>query len=325
MNLLFSRWSRNTWTRDEIRDIYNSPLLDLVFRAANVHRYHFKPNEVQQSTLLSIKTGGCSENCGYCSQSQHHKTGLKPTKMLTTVQVLAAAARAKADGSTRFCMGAAWREIGNKHAFEEVLKMVRGVKLLGMEACVTLGMLNSDHAKRLSEAGLTAYNHNIDTSREYYPSVVTTRTYDDRLDTLRIVRDAGLQVCTGGIIGMGESIQDRINMLHVLATQEKHPESVPINVLVPMDGTPIKERVKTNTVEWDEVVRMVATTRIIMPNTMVRLSAGRKEFPDSAQAIMFLVGANSVFSGEKLLTAPNSSVSDDEKMFKVLGIRKKQL
>lgn len=311
--------ARNTWTFDEIKNVYNSGLLDLVLRAANIHRYHFKPNQVQKCTLISIKTGGCAENCGYCSQSQHHKTGLKPTKMMTTVQVLAAAARAKADGSTRFCMGAAWREVGNKHAFEEVLKMVRGVKELGMEACVTLGMLEKEHAKRLLEAGLTAYNHNIDTSREYYPYVVSTRTFDDRLNTIKTVREAGLQVCTGGIIGMGESIEDRLKMLHVLASQEKHPESVPINVLVPIDGTPIKEHVESS-VSWDEMVRMVATARIIMPLTTVRLSAGRKEFPDSAQALMFLAGANSIFSGEKLLTAPNSSVSDDDKMFQVLGL-----
>jgi biotin synthase len=307
------------WTREEIKVLYHKPLLDLVFRASNVHRYHFKSNEIQKCTLVSIKTGGCSENCGYCAQSQHHRTSVKPTSMLTREQVRIAAMKAKAEGSTRFCMGAAWRGAGNKRAFQSVLDMVRDVKEIGLEACVTLGMINDAHAKQLKDAGLTAYNHNLDTSREFYPNVVSTRTYDDRLETLRCVRDAGITVCSGGIIGLGESHDDRISLIHTLASQEKAPESVPINVLVPIEGTPIGDKTPAR-VEWDQVVRMIATSRIVMPNAMVRLSAGRKEYSSSEQAFMFFSGANSIFSGDKLLTVNNSSIDEDEKMFQMLGL-----
>uniref|UniRef100_A0A0G4GSE1 biotin synthase n=1 Tax=Chromera velia CCMP2878 TaxID=1169474 RepID=A0A0G4GSE1_9ALVE len=332
---------RHDWTREEIKAIYDMPLLDLVYRAAAVHRQFFDPREVQRSTLLSIKTGGCSENCGYCSQSQHHKTFVKPTPTLSVQEVLAHARVARMNGSTRFCMGSAWREVGakrTKSAFKDVLEMVKGVRKLGMECCVTLGMLTDEQAKELREAGLTAYNHNLDTSPEYYPKVVSTRTYEDRLKTLENVRSAGISVCCGGIVGMGEEETDRVGLLQTLATLPEHPESVPINALVPVEGTPLgdsllEERKKGEaaaemesegqSVHWTEMVRMIATARVVMPASMVRLSAGRKEFPEPAQALMFMAGANSLFTGDTLLTTANPAFDADQKMLDSLGLKGK--
>lgn len=314
---------RNNWTREEIQEIHDLPLLELAFRAATVHRVYFHPQEVQQSTLLSIKTGGCSENCGYCSQSQHHKTFVKPTKTMTIDDVLDAAKRAKAAGSTRFCMGSAWREVGKKHAFKDVLQMVEKVNELGLEVCTTLGMLSDTQAEQLKKAGLTAYNHNLDTSPEFYPKVVSTRSYDDRLETIENVQKAGISVCSGGIIGLGEEDSDRVGLLHQLATLKTHPESVPINVLVPVEGTPIGDKMKDQIPEWDEMVRMVATARIVMPKAMVRLSAGRKEFTVAEQGFMFFCGANSIFTGDTLLTTANPEFNEDTEMFKLLGLKGK--
>jgi len=317
--------ARNDWTKSEIQDIYDTPLMDLVFNAAAVHRLNFHPLEVQQSTLLSIKTGGCTENCGYCSQSQHNKTFVKPTPTLGLEEVLEAAKRAKAAGSTRFCMGSAWREVGNKHAFKRVLQMVEEIDAMGMEVCTTLGMLTAEQARELKKAGLTAYNHNLDTSREFYPKVVSTRTYDDRLNTIQNVRDAGISVCTGGIIGLGEEDQDRVGLLHTLATLSEHPESVPINALVPVAGTPLGDKLIARGIapEWHDMVRMIATARIVLPKSNVRLSAGRLEFPMAAQALMFMAGANSIFTGDTLLTTPNPEFSQDSKMFELLGLQGK--
>eukprot|EP00512_Aurantiochytrium_limacinum_P004657 CAMPEP_0171500618 /NCGR_PEP_ID=MMETSP0958-20121227/9085_1 /TAXON_ID=87120 /ORGANISM="Aurantiochytrium limacinum, Strain ATCCMYA-1381" /LENGTH=443 /DNA_ID=CAMNT_0012035307 /DNA_START=1183 /DNA_END=2514 /DNA_ORIENTATION=- len=313
---------RTNWTREEIQAIYDKPLIDLMFEAAAVHRVNFHPREVQQSTLLSIKTGGCSENCGYCSQSQHHKTFVKPTPTMKLDDVLDAARRAKTAGSTRFCMGSAWREVGNKKAFNRVLEMVKEINGMGMEVCTTLGMLTPDQAKQLKEAGLTAYNHNIDTSREYYPKVVSTRSYDDRLNTVKNVREAGISVCCGGIVGLGEEKDDRVGLLLTLATLEAHPESVPLNALVPVAGTPLGDRLiaQGRAPTWDDMVRMIATARIVMPRSMVRLSAGRLEFPVAAQALMFMCGANSIFTGDTLLTTPNPEFNEDKKMFDLLGL-----
>jgi biotin synthase len=316
---------RHDWTRAEIQVVYDTPLLELVFRAANVHRSYWHPSEVQKSTLLSIKTGGCSENCGYCSQSQHHDTFVKATPTLKSDEIMAAARRAKEAGSTRFCMGSAWREVGNKHAFKRVLEVVKEIDSMGMEVCTTLGMLTAEQAKQLKEAGLTAYNHNLDTSPEYYPKVVTTRTYEERLQTLANVRAAGISVCCGGIIGMGEEDHDRVGLLHVLATMSEHPESVPINALVPVKGTPLGDALIAagEKATWDDMVRMIATARVVLPRTAVRLSAGRKEFPVSAQALMFLAGANSIFTGDQLLTTANPAFDEDNAMFKLLGLEGK--
>eukprot|EP00924_Labyrinthula_sp_SR-Ha-C_P004687 snap_masked-scaffold_1-processed-gene-8.27-mRNA-1 protein AED:0.03 eAED:0.03 QI:0/-1/0/1/-1/1/1/0/403 len=317
---------RFDWTREEIRNIFEKPLLELIFQAAAVHRSFFHPQEVQQSTLLSIKTGGCSENCGYCSQSQHHKTFVKPTPTLKKDIVLEAARRAKEAGSTRFCMGSAWREVGKKHAFKNVLEMVREINDMGLEVCTTLGMLNEVQAEQLKEAGLTAYNHNLDTSPEFYPKVVQTRTYDDRLNTIKNVQKAGISVCSGGIIGLGEEEEDRIGLLHSLSNLNPHPESVPINVLVAVEGTPIGDNLKKegkDSPSWVEMVRMVATARIVFPRSMVRLSAGRKEFSEAEQGIMFMAGANSIFTGETLLTTENPEFEADRKMFNVLGLQGK--
>jgi biotin synthase len=316
---------RTNWTRQEIQQIYDTPLLDLVHNASVIHRAYWNPRHVQRSTLLSIKTGGCSENCGYCSQSQHHDTFVKATPTLPLDDIIAAAKRAKASGSTRFCMGSAWREVGNKHAFKRVLEAVKEINGMGMEVCTTLGMLTPEQAQQLKQAGLTAYNHNIDTSPEYYPKVVTTRTYNDRLNTVKNVREAGISVCCGGIIGMGEEDSDRVGLLHTLATLPEHPESVPINALVPVKGTPlgdalIKAGKKTS---WDEMVRVIATARILMPRTAVRLSAGRLEFPEAAQAMMFYAGANSIFTGDTLLTTANPDFDEDMQMFQRLGLEGK--
>lgn len=316
---------RHDWSRDEVRNIYKQPLLELVFQAANIHRVHFDPREVQQSTLLSVKTGGCAENCGYCSQSQKFKTAVKPTPMLKVDEVLETARKAKAAGSTRFCMGAAWRGVGKKRAFEDVLAMVRGISGMGMETCTTLGLLTAEQAARLKEAGLTAYNHNLDTSPEHYPNIVSTRTYADRLETLANVREAGISVCCGGILGIAETEEDRIGLLTTLATLPSHPESVPINALVPIEGTPIgnKQLAKKKKVEWYDMVRAIATARIIMPRSFVRLSAGRMSFSLEAQGFMFMAGANSIFTGDQLLTTPNPEFSQDAAMFELMGLRGK--
>lgn len=310
---------RTDWTLEEVRSLYNSPLLDLIFQAATIHRkYH--SNEVQLCTLLSIKTGGCSENCSYCPQSAHHKTGMKAEKLMETEDVLAAARRAKKAGSTRFCMGAAWRQVRDSKDFDRVLDMVKGVNGMGLECCVTLGMLTDVQAKKLKEAGLTAYNHNLDTSRSYYPSIITTRTYDERLETLEHVHNAGISVCCGGIVGLGESHEDRISLIHTLATLKSHPESVPVNALVPVVGTPLEHQKPLPPFDF---VKMIALARITMPKAMVRLSAGRLSLNDSEQALCFLAGANSIFTGDKLLTTPNPGFDQDKELLNVLGLKAK--
>ncbi|KAL0556567.1 hypothetical protein IC582_005081 [Cucumis melo] len=309
---------RNDWTRQQIRDIYDSPLLDLLFHGAQVHRHAHNFREVQQCTLLSIKTGGCSEDCSYCPQSSRYDTGVKAQKLMTKDVVLEAAKKAKEAGSTRFCMGAAWRDtIGRKTNFNQILDYVKEIREMGMEVCCTLGMIEKQQAIDLKKAGLTAYNHNLDTSREYYPNIITTRSYDERLKTLEFVRDAGINVCSGGIIGLGEAEEDRVGLLHTLATLPTHPESVPINALVAVKGTPLQDQ---KPVEIWEMIRMIATARITMPKAMVRLSAGRVKFSVPEQALCFLAGANSIFTGEKLLTTPNNDFDADQLMFKMLGL-----
>ena len=305
-------------TLQEVRAIHDLPLPELLFRAHGVHREHHAADEVQLCTLLSVKTGGCAEDCAYCPQSAHYETPVAAEKSLTVDEVLTAAGRAKESGATRFCMGAAWREIKDGPAFDNVLSMVRGVRRLGMEACVTLGMLNDDQAKRLKEAGLTAYNHNLDTSRQHYKSIISTRTYDDRLATLERVRKAGITVCSGGIIGLGESLVDRCEMLRTLASLDPQPESVPINTLVASEGTPLASMPP---VEPLELVRMIATARILMPRSRVRLSAGRLSLTKEAQLLCFFAGANSIFYGEKLLTTGNPDVSEDQALLAAAGLR----
>ena len=306
---------RSDWTRDEIAALFALPFPELMFRAQSVHRAHFDPGQVQISTLLSIKTGGCPEDCGYCTQSVHNDTGLKATKLMEVEAVLAEAGAAKAAGASRFCMGAAWRNPKDKD-LDAVCAMVEGVKALGMETCVTLGMLTAPQAVRLKQAGLDYYNHNIDTSPEYYRHVITTRTYQDRLDTLAHVRAAGLNVCCGGIVGMGESREDRVGLIHALATLPVHPESVPINALVGTD-TPAATCEKISGLDF---VRTIAVARITMPKSMVRLSAGREEMSDETQALCFLAGANSIFYGPKLLTTPNPLADTDRALFARLGL-----
>jgi biotin synthase len=309
---------RNDWTKEAIKDIYNTTLLELVFRAATLHREYQDTAEVQVCTLLSIKTGGCAEDCAYCPQAARYNTGLDVQALMKKEAVLEYAAKAKAAGSTRFCMGAAWREVRDNRDFDRVLDMVKGVNEMGMEVCCTLGMLTEEQAHKLADAGLHAYNHNLDTSKEYYGEIISTRTYDDRLQTLEHVRKAGVTVCCGGIIGLGETHEDRIGMLHTLSTMEQHPESVPINALVPVKGTPLALNKKVDV--WD-MVRMIATARILMPKTMVRLSAGRTEMSVAEQALCFMAGANSIFAGEKLLTTPNPSFEEDNTMFQLLGLK----
>lgn len=311
---------RHNWTKDEIASIYSLPFHELMYRASTVHRMYWDPSEVQQCTLLSIKTGGCTEDCSYCSQSTRHKTFVKPTPTMKVKEVLEAAQRAKDAGSTRFCMGAAWRELGNKkNAFGHILEMVKGVNAMGLEVCTTLGMLDAQQARQLKEAGLTSYNHNLDTSPEHYPKVISTRTYEDRLQTIANVRDAGISVCCGGILGLGEGENDRVGLLHVLATLPEHPESVPINALVSVKGTPLGDDDDISSVDAFDMARMIATARIVMPRTMVRLSAGRLSFSDAEQFLMFQAGANSIFNGDKLLTTDNPEFSEDEALFEKLG------
>ena len=309
---------RHDWTFSEIDQIYSTPFLDLVFRAQLVHRKHHAANEVQGSVLLNIKSGGCPEDCAYCPQSAHYKTGVPRTDLVGVDDALRAARAARAQGATRFCMGAAWRDVPHGSQFERVLEMVRGVRALGMEACCTLGMLDQEQADALAEAGLTAYNHNLDTSPEFYEQIITTRTYDERLATLQRVRVAGITVCCGGIIGMGESREARVGLLQQLASLNPHPESVPINMLVAVDGTPLASRPPEDPLE---VVRMIATARILMPRSFVRLSAGRLSLSDEAQALCFLAGANSVFLGDRLLTTPNPAADVDRSLFERLGLR----
>jgi biotin synthase len=309
---------RNDWTISEIKEIYDTPLLDLIYRAATLHREHNAIGEVQVCTLLSIKTGGCPEDCAYCPQAARYNTGVNVQALMKKEEVLEYAAKAKSAGSTRFCMGAAWREVRDNKDFDRVLDMVKGVNQMGMEVCCTLGMLNEDQAKKLADAGLYAYNHNLDTSQEYYSEIISTRTYDDRLETLENVRKAGVTVCCGGIIGLGETHADRVKMLHTLSTLPQHPESVPINALVRVKGTPLENNPKVDT--WD-MIRMIATARILMPGTMVRLSAGRAEMSAAEQALCFMAGANSIFAGEKLLTTPNPSFEEDNIMFELLGLK----
>ena len=315
---------RHNWTKEEIAEIYHQPFGNLMYQAATTHRMYWNPQEVQQCTLLSIKTGGCTEDCSYCSQSTRHDTFVKPTPTMKVQEVLAAAKQAKEAGSTRFCMGAAWRELGNKkNAFNHILEMVEGVNGMGLEVCCTLGMLNAEQAKQLKAAGLTAYNHNLDTSPEHYPNVITTRTYEDRLETIANVRDAGISVCCGGILGLGEKDTDRVGLLHVLANLPEHPESVPINALVAVDGTPLGEDEDIDQVDAFDMARMIATARIVMPRTMVRLSAGRLSFSDAEQFLMFQAGANSIFNGEKLLTTANPEFDQDQALFRKLGLHGK--
>lgn len=312
---------RNDWSIQEIHDIYNLPILELVHQAATVHRQYQDTGEVQVCTLLSIKTGGCTEDCAYCPQAARYNTGINVQALMKKDLVLEYAKKAKEAGSTRFCMGAAWREVRDNRDFDKVIEMVKGVNELGMEVCCTLGMLTEHQAERLAEAGLYSYNHNLDTSSEHYSEIITTRTYDDRLKTLDNVRKAGVTVCCGGIIGLGEKHEDRIKMLHTLATLPEHPDSVPINALVPVKGTPLADNPKVDV--WD-MVRMIATARIIMPAAMVRLSAGRNDMTVTEQAFCFMAGANSIFAGEKLLTTANPSVDEDMKMFELLGLKPRE-
>ncbi|HVB04519.1 MAG TPA: biotin synthase BioB [Chitinophagaceae bacterium] len=309
---------RHDWSLEEISGIYHSPLLDLVFRAAQLHRRYQDTAEVQVCTLLSIKTGGCPEDCAYCPQAARYQTGVKAQALMDTEDVLEYARKAKDAGSTRFCLGAAWREVRDNRDFDRVLEMVRGINALGLEVCCTLGMLSQEQAVKLREAGLHAYNHNLDTSAEYYGEIIHTRSYADRLRTLDHVRKAGVTVCCGGIIGLGETHEDRIAMLQTLANLPEHPESVPVNALVRIKGTPLEENPPVNI--WD-MIRMIATARILMPTAMVRLSAGRLDFSIAEQALCFLAGANSIFTGDKLLTTPNPSFDEDQAMFELLGLK----
>ncbi len=309
---------RHDWTVVEVRAIHDLPLMDLVYRAQSLHRAVFKEHQVQLCSLLSIKTGGCPEDCGYCPQSAHYKTGVKSEKLMPVDDVLKAAAEAREAGASRFCMGAAWREVKDGPQFDSVLQMVKGVKALGMEACCTLGMITDTQAKALKQAGLTAYNHNLDTSQAAYGDIISTRTYQERLDTLARVREAGISVCSGGIIGLGESVDDRCGMLVTLANQPTHPESVPINALVPVKGTPLENQPKVNPIE---LVRMIATARILMPVAMVRLSAGRLALSQEAQLLCMLAGANSIFFGEKLLTTGNPEYQQDMQLLQDAGVK----
>ena len=316
------REGRNNWTREEIGALFDLPFLELIYQAQTIHRRFHAPNEVQLSTLLSIKTGGCPEDCGYCSQSAHAKTGLKAEKLMDVGAVIASAAEAKAAGSGRFCMGAAWREPKDRD-MDALCEMVSAVKAMGLETCMTLGMLTQDQADRLSEAGLDYYNHNLDTSPEHYSEVITTRTYQERLDTLERVRASGMSVCCGGIVGMGESREDRVGFLHALATLPAHPESVPINALVPVKGTVLGDMLAgTPLAKIDDIefVRTVAVARITMPRSMVRLSAGRESMSEATQALCFMAGANSIFTGDKLLTAGNAGAGADAALFQKLGL-----
>ena len=312
---------KHNWTREEVGTVYNRRLLDLVFEAQAIHRQYFETGEVQLCQLLSIKTGGCPEDCAYCPQSAHYETGLGRQDLLPVDQVLETAREARAQGVTRFCLGAAWRQVNDGPEFESVLEMVRGVSSLGLEVCCTLGMLNESQAQRLADAGLYAYNHNLDTSPEFYGDIITTRNYQDRLDTLAHVRRAGITVCCGGIIGMGESDEDRIGLLHQLATLQPHPESVPINMLVRVEGTPLGD---LDSIDSLVLVRTIAAARILMPAARVRLSAGRRSLTREAATLCFMAGANSIFVGDKLLTTPNPGREEDEILIRDLDLKPMQ-
>ena len=308
---------RHDWADGEIRAIYDLSLPDLLFQAQQVHRRFHDPQKVQLCTLLSIKTGGCPEDCAYCPQSAHYDTDVPAEQLLDVEHVVACARRARENGSTRFCMGAAWRQIRDGSEFERILEMVRRVSDLDLEVCCTLGMLTAGQAERLAEAGLTAYNHNLDTGPDHYSNIISTRSFDDRLRTIDSVRKAGMSVCCGGILGMGESLEDRVALVRVLASFEPHPESVPVNTLVPVKGTPLEDEPPVDSLE---LVRMIATTRIVLPRSRVRLSAGRSEMSIETQALCFLAGANSIFSGERLLTTPNPDRDQDQVLLGRLGL-----
>jgi len=308
---------RHDWQKDEVLALFQLPFNELLFQAASVHRAHFSPNEVQISTLLSIKTGGCPEDCGYCPQSSHFNTGVKADKLMDKENVLAEAKKAKAAGASRFCMGAAWRSPKDRDV-EKISDIIAGVKSLGLETCATLGMLTSEQACKLKEAGLDYYNHNLDTSENFYGNIITTRTYQDRLDTLAHVRDAGMNVCCGGIVGMGESVSDRSELLITLANMPEHPESVPINLLVQVEGTKLDG---TPQLDAFDFIRTIAVARILMPKSFVRLSAGREDMNEQTQALCYFAGANSIFYGEKLLTTPNPEASRDLQLFDKLGLK----
>jgi len=312
---------RYNWTKEEVLEIHKLPLLELVHRASLVHREHHDPLEVQVSSLLSIKTGGCVEDCSYCPQAARYHTGIEVHKLLPLKEVVESAENAKKGGASRFCMGAAWREVRDNSDFDKVLDMVREVNALGMEVCCTLGMITEEQAKRLDEAGVYAYNHNVDTSEEHYSDIISTRTYEDRLDTIKNIRKTKMTVCSGGIIGLGETVEDRIGMLLTLSSMNPHPESVPVNALVPVEGTPLADQ---DTVSSWEMIRMVATARIVMPQAAVRLSAGRGQMSKEAQAMCFMSGANSIFAGDKLLTTPNPEFNEDMQLFQDLGIKAKE-
>ncbi len=308
------------WKLEQVLELYNSPLLELVYRAASVHRENHNPREVQVSTLLSIKTGGCPEDCAYCPQAARYSTGVEQEGLMSVEAVRRAAERAKASGSSRLCMGAAWRNVKNNSDFDHVVELVKTVRKLDLEVCCTLGMVSESQARRLADAGLYAYNHNLDTSEEYYKEIISTRGYEDRLKTIDNVRKSGVTVCSGGIIGMGESVEDRCKMLLTLAALDPQPESVPINALVAVEGTPMEEQKPVPI--WD-MIRMVAVTRIVMPKTTVRLSAGRTNMGKEGQALCFMAGAGSIFAGDKLLTTPNPAVNEDMELFEVLGLQPK--
>lgn len=308
---------RHTWTRDEVEALFALPFNDLIFQAQSVHRQWFDANEVQKSTLLSIKTGGCPEDCNYCSQSSKFETGLKATKLMDVDAVLEGASRAKAAGASRYCMGAAWRSPKDRD-MDDVVAMIKGVRAMGMETCMTLGMLSPDQAKQLKEAGLDYYNHNIDTSEEKYADIITTRTFEDRLETIGFVQDAGINVCAGGILGMGEEVGDRASMLMTLANLNPQPQSVPINMLIPIAGTPMGDNDPVDPIDF---VRCIAVARIMMPKSVVRLSAGREWMSDETQALCFLAGANSIFVGEALLTTANPALDKDNELFDRLGLK----
>ena len=312
---------RTNWTRSEIAEIYNTPVLELIYKGASVHRKFHKTSEVQVCTLLSVKTGGCPEDCVYCPQAARYHTDVEASRLLKNEEIISKAKEAKESGSTRFCMGAAWREVRSGREFDRIVDAVKEINVMGLEVCCTLGMLTEEQAQRLKAAGLYAYNHNLDTSEEYYNKIISTRDYSSRLDTLKNVRKSGISVCSGGIIGMGEAEEDRIGMLHTLATLPEHPESVPVNALVPVEGTPLEEQEKVSI--W-EMLRMIATARIIMPKAMVRLSAGRIRMSVEEQALCFLAGANSIFAGDKLLTTPNPDAKTDKELFQILQIKPRQ-
>jgi len=310
--------TRHNWQKEEIQEIYDTPLLDLVFQSASVHRQHHNPSKIQLCTLMNIKTGGCSEDCSYCSQSSRYSTSTTASKLVQLEPVLEAARKAKENGSTRFCMGAAWRDLaGRKRGFERILEMVRQVRGMGMEVCTTLGMLSPDQARQLKEAGLTAYNHNLDTSREFYPKVITTRSYDERLDTIASVRNAGISVCSGGILGLGESDSDRVGLIYEVSNMPEHPESFPVNALVPIPGTPLEGN---DPVPFHTLIRTIATARITMPTTIIRLAAGRNNLVESEQAMCFMAGANAVFTGDRMLTTPCSPWDEDKAMLARWGL-----